>query len=277
MTIWQSILFNLAKTTPLTSPMPKGVPWRLLYDGSPARTAQFYAHFQPEKKFYLLRKAKEKGIQVTCEVLPPHLNLQRKRNPKIGAGRSEVRPTIKSEYRLPYFTGKMDVIDCFATDHAPHTLSEKDSPNPPPGFPGLETPLPLLLTAVHEGRLSMQDIITRLYTNPKRIFNLPDQPDTWVEIDPQLPWQIRAAETFTRCGWTPFEGKSVFGKVKQVVLRGNIVFKDGKVLAQPGTDMKIRKWLKKSSCIHRILEMVNSIKTKEIICSAQIRIFYNRK
>lgn len=199
------------------------------------------AHVSTREEILLIRKAKEKGIQVTCEVCPHHLFLSEKDIPQIGAGRSEVRPTIKSETDCLTLWENMDVIDCFATDHAPHTLAEKDSPNPPPGFPGLETALPLLLTAVHERRLSMQDIINRLYTNPKRIFNLPDQPDTWIEIDPKLPWQIRAAETFTRCGWTPFEGKPVFGKVKQVVLRGNIVFKDGKVLAQPGTGHNIRK------------------------------------
>ena len=76
-------------------------------------------------------------------------------------------------------------IDCFATDHAPHTLAEKDGPNPPPGFPGLETALPLLLTAVHAGRLTVEDIVQRCYTNPRRIFHLPEQPETWVEVDPE--------------------------------------------------------------------------------------------
>ncbi len=66
----------------------------------------------------------------------------------------------------------LDVIDCFATDHAPHTLAEKDGQNPPPGFPGLETALPLLLTAVQEKRLSLDDLIARMVTNPRRIFHL---------------------------------------------------------------------------------------------------------
>lgn len=65
---------------------------------------------------------------------------------------------------------------------APHTLEEKQGPKPPPGFPGLETMLPLLLTAVSEGRLTVEDIILRLYENPRKIFGLPAQEDTYVEV-----------------------------------------------------------------------------------------------
>ena len=64
----------------------------------------------------------------------------------------------------------LDVIDCFATDHAPHTLAEKDGENPPPGFPGLETILPLLLTAVDDGRLTMDDIDSKDGDQPTQNF-----------------------------------------------------------------------------------------------------------
>jgi carbamoyl-phosphate synthase/aspartate carbamoyltransferase/dihydroorotase len=134
----------------------------------------------------------------------------------------------------------LDIIDCFATDHAPHTLAEKDSTNPPPGFPGLETALPLLLTAVYENRLSIDDVVTRLYTNPVRIFSLHHQPDTYIEIDPEARWEVHAAESYTRCGWTPFEGWQVRGRVCRVVLRGQDVFTDGDVLSPPGSGKNIR-------------------------------------
>ena len=87
----------------------------------------------------------------------------------------------------------LDVIDCFATDHAPHTVAEKDGAKPPPGFPGLETALPLLLTAVDEGRMTIDELIARMVTNPRRIFSLPEQPDTWIEVDPDAEYEIRAA------------------------------------------------------------------------------------
>jgi carbamoyl-phosphate synthase / aspartate carbamoyltransferase / dihydroorotase len=132
------------------------------------------------------------------------------------------------------------VIDCFATDHAPHTLAEKDGHNPPPGFPGLETALPLLLTAVHEERLSLDDLIARLVTNPRRIFHLPEQPETRIEVDEHARWEIRANQTHTRCAWTPFEGWRVRGRVRRVVLRGLEAFRDGQVLAPPGYGKDLR-------------------------------------
>jgi carbamoyl-phosphate synthase/aspartate carbamoyltransferase/dihydroorotase len=135
----------------------------------------------------------------------------------------------------------LDVIDCFATDHAPHTLQEKDSINPPPGFPGLETLLPLLLTAVDDGRLSMDDVIERSVTNPRKIFGLPEQNETWVEVDENTGYEIKGSEQFTRCSWTPFEGWKVKGRVRKVVLRGQTAFEDGKLRVEPGYGRNLRK------------------------------------
>jgi carbamoyl-phosphate synthase/aspartate carbamoyltransferase/dihydroorotase len=159
----------------------------------------------------------------------------------VGAnGRSEVRPRLATQSDVDALWQNMDVIDCFATDHAPHTLEEKDSDNPPPGFPGLETILPLLLTAVSKSRLTIPDIIEKMHTNPKRIFRLRDQPETWVEVDENAEYDIRGADLHSRCGWTPFEGWQVKGRVKRVVLRGEEVYKDGNVLATPGYGQNVR-------------------------------------
>lgn len=65
---------------------------------------------------------------------------------------------------------------------APHSVEEKNSEKPPPGYPGLETMMPLLLTAVSDGRLTVDDIIKRLYDNPRKIFSLPAQDNTYVEV-----------------------------------------------------------------------------------------------
>jgi carbamoyl-phosphate synthase/aspartate carbamoyltransferase/dihydroorotase len=100
--------------------------------------------------------------------------------------------------------------------------------------------LPLLLTAVDDGRLTIDDVVQRLYTNPKRIFNLPEQQETWVEVDENATYEIKASESFTRCGWTPFEGWQVKGKARKVVLRGKTAFEDGKVLAEAGSGKNVR-------------------------------------
>jgi len=198
------------------------------------------AHVSLREEILLIRAAKERGLQVTCEVTPHHLFLSQDDIPVLGQGRSEVRPRLASRVDQDALWENLPVIDCFATDHAPHTLAEKDSQNPPPGFPGLETALPLLLTAVHSGRLTLDDLILRMHTNPRRIFNLADQLETWIEVDPDESWQIRAAGQFTRCGWTPFEGWQVRGRVKRVVLRGQEAYRDGQVLAQPGYGQNLR-------------------------------------
>jgi len=197
-------------------------------------------HVSTREEILLIKYAKNRGLKITCEVTPHHLFLSREDIPSIGPGRSEVRPRLGSNYDREALWENLNVIDCFATDHAPHTLSEKDSVNPPPGFPGLETALPLLCNAVKEGRLSMEDIVMRMYMNPRKVFNLTAQPDTWVEIDEREKWEIGAKNLFTRCAWTPFGGIHVIGKVKRVILRGQEVFQDGQVLASPGIGLNLR-------------------------------------
>ena len=157
----------------------------------------------------------------------------------------EVRPRLASKQDQDALWENLDVIDCFASDHAPHTLSEKTSEEPPPGFPGMETSLFLFLTAVADRRLSIEYLIQRMEKNPRKIFNLPNQSETWIEIDPDVEREIRASDMFSRCGWTPFEGWKVKGELKKVVLRGETAYEDGAVLAEPGAGRNIR-WLSKS-------------------------------
>lgn len=197
-------------------------------------------HVSTREEILLIRAAKKQGLPITCEVTPHHLFLSTEDAAGIGQGRSEVRPRLASPADVRALWENLDIIDCFASDHAPHTLDEKDGMNPPPGFPGLETSLPLLLNAVAEDRLSLEDVIKRTCINPRRIFNLPEQPQTWVEIDPDARWEIHAGQFHTRCKWSPFEGYKVRGRVEEVVLRGREVYKNGEVLAKPGSGQNIR-------------------------------------
>src|SRR6266498_4635816 len=208
------------------------------------------AHISLKEEVLLIKAAKEKGIKVTCEVCPHHLfliadsPLPEGEGVGVGVrvnGRREVRPRLATKTDVDALWENLDVIDCFATDHAPHTLAEKDSDNPPPGFPGLETALPLLLTAVDQQRLTLENLIQKMYVNPKKIFHLLDQLETWIEVDESTEYEIHAADQYTRCGWTPFEGWKVKGKVRKVILRGKTAFEDGKVLVKPGYGENIRK------------------------------------
>lgn len=194
-------------------------------------------HVSRKEEISLIRKAKARGIPVTCEVAPHHLFLTEN---DLTGGRALVSPSLATVEDQQALWDNFDVIDCIASDHAPHTQEEKDGETPPPGFPGLETTLPLLLTAVQEGRLTEDDIVQKMFTNPKRIFSVPTQPETWVEVDENISYEIKGSDQFTKAKWTPFEGRQVQGLVRQVVLRGQTVYQDGEILAEPGYGRNIR-------------------------------------
>jgi len=255
MTLWMPHFEQYPKDFPIVlhseaRSMAAGLLFAAIYD-----RPVHIAHISLKEEVLLIKAAKERGIKVTCEVCPHHLFLTMPPpspppfSPKMGEGvrrtgggwgRKEVRPRLAAQEDVDTLWANLDVIDCFATDHAPHTLPEKDSENPPPGFPGLETILPLLLTAVSESRLTIPTIIEKMHINPKHIFHLPDQPETWVEVDENASYEIRAADLHSRCGWTPFEGWQVKGRVRRVVLRGKEAYKDGEVLAKPGFGKNVR-------------------------------------
>uniref|UniRef100_A0A8D0ADI9 Multifunctional protein CAD n=1 Tax=Sander lucioperca TaxID=283035 RepID=A0A8D0ADI9_SANLU len=199
-------------------------------------------HIAKKEEILIIRAAKQKGIQVTCEVAPHHLFLCEENVAEIGDGRAQVRPMLGTKEDMEALWENLDIIDCFATDHAPHSVEEKNGDHPPPGYPGLETMLPLLLTAVSDGRLTMDDIIRRLYDNPRRIFNLPVQDNTYVEVDLEQEWVIPQAMQFTKSKWTPFQGLKVKGKVRRVVLRGEVAYIDGQVLVAPGYGEDVKTW-----------------------------------
>ncbi len=197
-------------------------------------------HVSRKDEIDLIRNAKDKGINVTCEVTPHHFFLTADIADTIGLGRSEVRPRLAKKADKQGLRAALDVIDCFATDHAPHTLTEKDSPKPPPGFPGLETALPLYLELVREGLLSMAQLTDRLVYNPRRIFHLPEQVDTWIEVDVDDEWTVRGSDLKTRAKWTPFEGWTLTGRVQRVVVRGTEAYRDGEILVKPGFGRDVR-------------------------------------
>jgi carbamoyl-phosphate synthase/aspartate carbamoyltransferase/dihydroorotase len=192
-------------------------------------------HVSRRVELELIRRVRERGLTVTCEVTPHHLFLTEADIPALGPGRSEVRPRLATVVdRDALWDGlRSGLVDAIATDHAPHTLAEKDGADPPPGFPGLETSLGLLLGAVRQGRLSQDRLVALMHANPARIFRLTPPPESWIEVDPDARWEAKTVHS--RAGWTPFTGMILTGRVRRVVLRGQDAFRDGRVLAPPGS------------------------------------------
>lgn len=190
-----------------------------------------FCHISRKDEIELIAAAKASGLPVTCEVTPHHLFLSQNDLPRLGA-LGDMRPTLADPKDVEALWAHINTtIDCIATDHAPHTLQEKAGEKPPPGVPGLETALPLMLTAVSEKRLSLERMVELMAVNPRRIYNLPEQANTWIEVDPDARWEIQNEGLFTRCGWTPFAGQKVTGRVMKVVLRSQTVFENGKILS----------------------------------------------
>jgi carbamoyl-phosphate synthase/aspartate carbamoyltransferase/dihydroorotase len=101
--------------------------------------------------------------------------------------------------------------------------------------------LPLLLTAVRDGKLKLSDIIERLHDNPRQIFQLPAQPNTYIEVDTSDEWTIPVDGGHSKAGWSPYAGRKVCGRVRTVVIRGEEVYVDGSFVASPGVGKNVRK------------------------------------
>ena len=190
-----------------------------------------FCHVSRQSEIELIARAKERGLPVTCEVTPHHLFLNENDARRLGPY-GDMRPALaSSDDQAALWEHINSTVDCIASDHAPHTRAEKERPEgAPPGVPGLESTLPLMLTAVAQGRLSAGRLEELLARNPRRIFNLPEQAETWVEVDPEAEFVFPEHPLYTKCGWSPFEGMRLHGRVTRVVLRGREVVRDGIVL-----------------------------------------------
>lgn len=192
-------------------------------------------HVRRKAEIELIRKAKESqgATRLTCEVTPHHLFLTQADGARLGS-LAYVKPPLGTEEDRAALWANLDIVDVIASDHAPHTIAEKESPAPPPGVPGLETTLPLLLTAVADRRLSWERLIELISENPARIFGLKQDERSYTEVDPDGRYVLDSSSLRTKCGWTPFQGMTVQGRVVRVHLRGALAYAEDEVLAQPG-------------------------------------------
>lgn len=198
---------------------------------APKRTHICHVSSQEELEFVL--RAKAEGLPITCGITPHHLFLTAKDAERLGPY-GHMKPLLKSQKDVDFLWQHLDGVDIIESDHAPHTRAEKDSDNPPFGVPGIETTLPLLLTAEQEGKLSHQKFMNLLHDRPAEIFGVPTADDTSVTVSME-EYELKNEDLKTKAGWTPFAGRRVVGKVQKVVLHGQTVYEDGKVLAEPGS------------------------------------------
>ncbi|KAL1959073.1 hypothetical protein VTO42DRAFT_2859 [Malbranchea cinnamomea] len=174
---------------------------------------------------HLIALSKEKGLKVTCDVSIYSLFLNQDDFPECTC-----LPSKKDQEAL---WERLSTIDVFSIGSLPYQLAgDKASP-----AVGIADALPLLLTAVSDGRLTVDDVVHRLYDNPKRIFELHDQLDTSVEVEVDRPY------VFQSDAWSPFAGKTLRGAVKRVTFQGKTSWFDGEFStdAAKGADMSTHR------------------------------------
>ncbi|AFM17170.1 dihydroorotase, multifunctional complex type [Mycolicibacterium chubuense NBB4] len=189
----------------------------------------------------LVRWAKEQGIAISAEVTPHHLLLDDSRLETYD-GRNRVNPPLREASDAVALRQALadGVIDCVATDHAPHAEHEKmcEFANARPGMLGLQTALSVVVeTMVRPGLLTWRDVARVMSEAPARIVGLPDQgrpldvgePANLTVVDPEATWTVKGPELASRSDNTPYEDMELPAVVVATMLRGRITARDGKV------------------------------------------------
>ena len=182
---------------------------------------------------------------VTAEILPQHLTFAAPECYHDMKGLAQMNPPIRAaEHRAGLWRAvAAGVFDVMATDHAPHTLEEKAKPYPasPSGMPGVQTLVPVMLTHVAEGRLSLMRFIDLVCHGPQRVFGVAGKGRLAVGYDADFTIvDLARKETIThawsasKSGWTPFDGFDATGWPIGTIIRGRKVMWDGEIIGPAG-------------------------------------------
>jgi dihydroorotase len=132
-----------------------------------------------------------------------------------------------------------DRIDVIATDHAPHTLEEKQNTyfKAPSGGPLVQHNLVALMEMVKQGKISLEKVVEKACHNPAIMFQVRDRgfiregyKADLVLVDPHNPWTVMKANILAKCGWSPFEGQEFSARVEKTWVNGNLVYDDGQII-----------------------------------------------
>lgn len=178
----------------------------------------------------------------TMEANPQHLTYAAPEVYERLKGFAQMNPPIReARHREGLWRGiAQGVVDVLGTDHAPHTREEKAKPYPasPSGMPGVQTLVPVMLTHVVEGRLSLERFVDLTAYGPQRIFGLADKGRLAVGYDADFTIvdlnarrTIRHEDMATRSGWTPFDGFEAKAWPRATVIRGQVVMREDEVTA----------------------------------------------
>ena len=203
-------------------------------------------HMSSKKGAELVGQAKKAGIDVTAETGPHYLLMDGPTDmPKLKSMLKMNPPVRAREHGVALFQGLLDgSVDMIATDHSPHTQEEKIKDNiweAIPGFCGVETSVPLMLTQVNAGRMTLNQYVKVASENPARVWGMypkkgrlavgSDADFTLVDMGKE--GVIRSERLHSKSKVSPFDGYKVKGMPVYTIVRGNVVMKDGEVNSTP--------------------------------------------
>ena len=206
------------------------------------------AHTTTEGSVDLIRRAREKGIKVTAEVTPHHLTLTEEAVTGYNTN-AKVNPPLRTRQDIEALIQglKENVIDIIATDHAPHTEADKqrEFALAPFGISGFETALGSLMSLVHDRKLTLATLISRLTCEPARIIGNKygklgtlaiGAPADITIFDPAREWVVDTRAFASRGKNTPLEGSALKGRIMATIFQGKLVYRDDSVKLEAKRD-----------------------------------------
>jgi dihydroorotase-like cyclic amidohydrolase len=212
-------------------------------------------HMQTEGSVRMVRAAKDRGVPVSCEVNHWALFLARWSDIE-RLGPYALSYWVPDHHREAVWAALVDgTIDMLASDHAPHTREEKevgweDCWACHTGTPGIQEQYPMLLDEAFGGRMSLSRVAEVVAEEPATEFRLVDKgfirPGFHADLvvyDPTRPGRFTNDTTLSRCGWTPYDGRTTSGSIVRTIVRGRDVYVDGEVVGTPGWGRQARPTL----------------------------------
>ena len=210
-----------------------------------------FCHVSTKEGLESIEEGKRSGMVITCETTPHHLLLSADDLKHIGLLAMTMPPVRGSQHIEALWDGvRNGWIDILASDHAPHTIEEKNAESVwdvKVGIPGLETTLPLLFTEVKRGRLSVVDVARLMSERPAEIFKLKgkgylaegNDADLTV-VDLYKRYRIDSSKFLSKAKYSPFDGREVEGKPVKTFVSGQLIMNDGEIVAKAGSGRIIR-------------------------------------
>ena len=225
---------------------------RILDASVDTKAHMHFCHVTTQKSLALVGEAKKENRNTTCEVTPNHLLLTRLDYDRQGTRLAMLPPLRTSTDGEALWKGIAEgSVDIVASDHAPHTLEEKSAASiwdVKVGVPGLETTLPLMLTMIKKGRVTIDELVRLLAEKPAETFSLKDRGRLeqgfradLVAVNHKETYLVDASKFHSKAKFSPFDSWEVQGKPVKTLVNGHLTMDDGEIVAKPGSGSVIRR------------------------------------